>query len=120
MQSITSKAEGRRAPIHAVLDAHTVLRFDVIMEVLAVLLYTIIHQVHEGIFQRFPRVREFVGGEPRVALVIEIDREGVPVRHEDPLPQVELSLGNEQLRLHIFLHDPERARPARLRVAVVQ
>ena len=85
-----------------------------------VLLYTIVHQMHEGIFKRFPRVREFVGGKPRVALVIKIDRERVPVRHEDPLPQVELPLRNEQLRLHVLLHDPERARAARLRVAVVQ
>ena len=37
---------------------------------------TIIHQVHEGIFQRFPRVRELVRREPRVALIIKIDREG--------------------------------------------
>eukprot|EP00961_Rhodomonas_salina_P206565 2788835-Rhodomonas_salina.2 len=60
---------------------------------------------------------EVLEAEPQVALVVEPHRQGVPVRHHHPLPEVELPL-LDQVRPLLHVRTPHTARDSCVSAAV--
>ena len=102
---------------HIAFQRLVVLRVHYLVEVLAVLADAVIHQVHETVLKIGIRTIVLLHTESGVELVVEVDREWIPVRDQHPLTQVILSRGDDAWILDILLHDPLRTEAiARLHV----
>ena len=76
------------------------------MKVFVGLRDAVIHEMHKGIPQSRFITTVFRHAEPSVALIIEIDSEGVPLGHQHPLTQIEFSFRDDEGIFHVLLNHP--------------